>query len=74
MASPLDDILPLSPPVLVRDAGSSGSDDSASRNPSGSSSASPMDEDVDVLQHERAALTETIGLLKEELAKLGKYS
>jgi hypothetical protein len=33
-----------------------------------------MDEDVDVLQHEKAELTETIGLLKEELAKLGKYA
>jgi hypothetical protein len=32
-----------------------------------------MDEDVDVLQHEKAALVENIGLLKEQLTKLRTY-
>jgi hypothetical protein len=32
-----------------------------------------MDEDVDVLQHEKAELTVAIDALKERLSKLGKY-
>jgi hypothetical protein len=74
MSSPSDDPasqVPSSP--VVRDAGWNESSDPVPASSSDTSSSSPMDEDVDVLQHEKTALVEAIGLLKEELTRLRKY-
>jgi hypothetical protein len=74
MASPNEELGPLSPPSpIVREAGWNESSDPAPVPPSDSSSSSAMDEDVDVLQHEKAELTVAIEALKERLSKLGKY-